>query len=303
MSGAPPARHSHDQVVASIVAGTFSVSDGPALRILVDRNRNGQIDDEDTPMGGVVELHGEPTLPVIVEWRSTAEFRGVTRISLYVGALKDHPTSPRSRVYATPLHGPRNRADLPGADERESYTSSESGIRYVRMEDRYWRDPTGTLLIEPARIRGVTPFEGAVIVNLPLATFEAAPDTPGDRFYVRAFAETAQKDRQACTIAERVRLAVFGGFPEFISSQFEELVEPARQGACVRHYAFANPVWAISKPVPETGCQPSARALDRDRDGLPDGCDPCPATVGTRCRIAAPRQGRVGSAVTATGPR
>jgi len=297
-----PEAHSHCQVVDGIAAGHFSVSDGPALRILIDRNRNGRIDDEDTPMGGVVELYGERDLPVIVEWRSTREFRGVERISLYVGARPDdNDTSDTFRVYAPPLHGPRNGADLPGADARETYTS-ESGVQHVRMKDNYWRDPTGRLLLKPARISGVTPLMGAVVVNLPLSMFEANRDVPGKRFYVRAFAETSQKDSAACAIAEQVRPALFGGLPGSITSQVEELVAPARQGACIRHYAFTNPVWAITKPVPASGCQPSARALDRDRDGLPDGCDPCPTTPGFVCRIPAPSPGRVGSAVI-TRPR
>jgi hypothetical protein len=253
--GKPAERHSHTQVVRALANGNFSATDGPALRIVVDRNRNGRIDGRDTPMGGVVELFGEEQLPLIVQWRSTPEFGPVTRLSLYVGARNDRAgVDGNSRVYAPAAHGPRNGAALPRSTVVQSY--SRGSRTYARMQDNYWRDPTG--LLNMSLPNGS--LSGERLVMLPLRVFEAARLAPGDRFYVRAFAETARRDPGGCAQAD--------------FASIEASRTPGRQGACTRHYAFTNPIWAIARPVPVSGCQPSARALDRDGDGLPDGCDP-----------------------------
>jgi hypothetical protein len=258
-AGKPAERHSHEQVVAALAQGRFSATDGPALEIVVDRNGNGQIDDQDTPMGGVVELFDEPHLPVIVRWRSTEEFGGVKRLSIYVGTRNDRAgVDGSARVYAPAMHGPRAGADLPGSAVVESY--AHSGRTYSLMEDTYWRDPTGLLAVS-----FVTPsLEGQRRILLPLSVLEASRQARGDRFYVRVFAETAMQDQEACLTSTRAQ----------------------RQGACIRRYALTNPVWAITKTTTPPSCPLSERALDRDGDGLPDGCDRCPTTPFPACVVA-----------------
>jgi hypothetical protein len=88
---------------------------------------------------------------------------------------------------------------------------------------------------------------GTYKISLPLNWFKAADGVDGDRFYVRAFARTAMKDRQGC-----------------LTSMTPPFGEPGRRGACERHYALTNPVWAIAAPA-ASGCQPSSRARWRRR--------------------------------------
>jgi hypothetical protein len=211
-----------------------------------------------------------------VEWRSTAEFRALTRLELYVGVRNDAASvDGSSRVYAPALHGPRNFAPVPGETVVSSY--SHSGRTYARMKDNYYRDPTGLLRIP---LQPWDAFAGKAVVMLPLAAFEADYLAPGDRFFVRAFAETAPKNAAGCATSFPAR----------------------QQGACIRHYAFTNPIWAITKrPLPGT-CQPSARAFDRDGDGLPDGCDPCPYTAARSC-FAAPSSPASGKPPVIARPR
>lgn len=84
-------------VTGALSAGRFSVTDGPALRIVIDKNRNGLIDDADVPMGGIAHLYGEDSIPLLVEWKSTPEFGPVDQIHLYVGV---GVTGDNGRVYS-----------------------------------------------------------------------------------------------------------------------------------------------------------------------------------------------------------
>ena len=244
--GKPAERHSQSQLVDALKEGNFSVTDGPALRIIVDKNSNGIIDDGDTPMGGIVELFGETELPIIVQWISTPEFGPIARVHLYVGVRSGGGVDGKSRTYAPANQGPRNAAILPGATPVSSYT--HNGRTYVRMEDNYWKDPTGDLSVSvPSGSLG-----GQALIRLPIEALEPALGHRAERLYVRAFAETAVKDLDGCQNSAAAR----------------------RKGACTQHYAFTNPVWAIT-PGGED-CVATDRSMDQDGDGKPDGCDPCP---------------------------
>ena len=194
-AGWPAERHSHDKVVAAIAAGNYSVTDGPAVRIVVDRNRNGVIDDRDTPMGGIVELHGERELPIVVEWRSTPEFGAVTALSLYVGTLNEGTGA--ARIYAPERHGPRS--ELPFFDDTVVLPNSDART-YALMEDNYWRDPTVAGILRPI-LRAPRVAGGTYKTVLSLDTFQAGNGLFGNRFYVRAFVQTAPKDRLGCVAA------------------------------------------------------------------------------------------------------
>lgn len=254
--------HSQRQVFDALATGNFSVTDGPALRIAIDRNGNGVIDDADTPMGGIVELNGEATLPVLVEWMSTPEFGPVSSVQLYVGVQSGDATNNRaSATYAVKAHGPRS-SGIADSDVVSSYDSN--GRTYALMKDGYTIDPTGLLAIA-----GAPSMSGTRRINLPVAAFEAGKGIGPDRLYVRAFAATAMKDQAAC-----------------LSNEGES---ERRVGACIRRYAFANPVWAVPGPKGKGACTPGRpRALDRDGDGIPDGCDPCPDIRGTTCKPPRP---------------
>ncbi len=255
--GAPeiPVPHTQEQIVDAFADGNFSVTDGPAIRLVVDKNRNGIVDAGDTPMGGIVELNGEETLPVLVEWLSTPEFGAVNEIQLYVGVQNGKDANRSARTYAVAGHGPRAWG-VASSEVVSSYSSN--GRTYSQMKDGYWADPTGMLRVYPTAA-----LSGSRRIDLPIAAFQAADGRAPDRLYVRAFAATQQQDPAACATSDVAR----------------------RSGACIRRYAFTNPVWAIPAPKPWTGeCLPHRpRAMDRDSDGIPDGCDPCPDTSASVC--------------------
>lgn len=170
--------HSQTQVVDALAAGAFSVTDGPALRIAVDRNRNGEIDDEDTPMGGVVDLYGEDELPLLLEWKSTRDFGPVGSVELVVGVQGGG----RTRLYAPANHAPRAE----GLPSSEAVESDFDFWQYERGADGYWRVDG-----QPLRVgSGPDDFAGSEAVTLDLRALTAGRGVPGERYFVRAVATT-----------------------------------------------------------------------------------------------------------------
>lgn len=262
---APPRPHTQEEIVGAMKEGNFSITDGPAVRLVIDKNRNGVIDAGDTPMGGIVELNGESTLPVLVEWKSTPEFGAVHDIQLYVGVQSGGGVDGRaSRTYAVMAHGPRSEGIASSAIDQ---TYSSGGRTYSRMKDGYWVDPTGLL-----RIAG-TGMSGTRRIELPIAAFQTTNGRAPERLYLRAFAQTVQKDASACATNDVAK----------------------RSGACIRRYAFTNPVWAMPAPKSSTGtCLVGRpRAMDRDGDGYPDGCDACPDSAKAFCTALPPGGGEI----------
>lgn len=263
-SGPEPkrARHTQRQIVDALASGHFAITDGPALRIVVDNNRSGTIDAGDTPMGGVVDLYGDDDLPLLVEWQSTPEFGGVTRVDLYVGA---HAAA-GARLYGSEAHGPRSPG-VPSTGQVEDFYAL--GQHYRRGADNYWRidglplsihsgtsrtvcheepkpmppckDPETCEITDPGTVTvcesvndgtlsGLEPFD------LDLRSFRAANDFSAERLFVRAYAVT---------------------------------------GYGHERYAYTNPIWAVQRDF-DTCPTTAANAIDGDLDGLPDGCDACP---------------------------
>jgi hypothetical protein len=249
-------RHTQEQIVDALAEGYFSVTDGPALRIVVDRNRNGIIDCDDTPMGGVIDLYGDKTLPLLFEWRSTSEFGPVSKISIYLGVhTTDFDISSTGRLYAPQGHGPRGNG-VPSMAVVAGSSYSSNGLTYARMADNYWRDPTGALSITLP----IGAYEGTRAVELNLATYQVAKGHEGKRFFVRAFAQTSMANPADCAATGT-------------SAQDYAM----RSGQCIGRYALTNPIWAIKQSF--TACPVNApRTIDTDSDGLPDGCDPCPTS-------------------------
>ncbi len=244
-----------DQVFGALARGEFTVTDGPALRLAWDVNRNDEIDDADIPMGGTLPFHpldGPP--PLLVEWKSTAEFGPVTGIDLYVGALAQdrgwsgfpHPP----RVYAPAFHGVRSDADRPGA-VAHWFNDQNRWLAGGQLDDGYFVDPSrdGRLRIDTS----AAPMGGTRHVAIDPLVFRVGDATDlalargvvTERLYVRAFARTDGRvpaggcavDRSAARRTQRL------------------------QGDCIPRLAYTNPVWAIadaSVTRPPARCETAA---------------------------------------------
>jgi hypothetical protein len=260
----PTVRYGQSQVVDALRSGNFAVTDGPALRIVIDRNTNGIIDDQDVPMGGIANLYTEQNLPLLVEWKSTAEFGPVASIDLYVGSV----AGSQGRTYAPVNHGVRASVD-PNGNSRQVYPHWDGQI-HTEMNDHYFADTTGMLRIQlPVRDGGVRSYEGVRAISLPLRRFPAsnALEGEGTSFYVRAFAKTEPENWQGCT------------------GQYRNYYH--RSGQCLERLAYTNPVWALRKAKP-AGCPADPRALDHDQDGEPNHCDACAGVAGPNCIAPTP---------------
>ena len=215
---APVAVHSQEQVSEALADGRFSITDGPALRIAVDLDHDGVIDDGEPTMGDVVTLDPTRSLPLLVEWKSTPEFGPVTRIDLYVGARSSQVDLGSSehaigRTYAPPIPGVFHDS-IPGVvDGMPTPDPVVEAPPYNRMNDNYWEDPTGSLRFAPGN-----GFGGTRSVALDLRQFPVMQNLPADRFFVRAFAITAPRDA--------------GCDPQI------------ETGGCLTRFAFTNPIWA-----------------------------------------------------------
>lgn len=320
--------YEHREIVDGLASGNFTVTDGPALRIAVDVNGNGRIDDADVPMGGVLHQTRQQTdLPLLVEWKSTQEFGEVARIDIYLGVQ----SATIGRTYAPYRHGPRARGR--GLGEGIEYPDAY-GRKHELLDDNYWhvQERAGTRLrisgppIGPvvpmceARLRlcleggfenpdagipnvplckveafevpcadcptfqsmegylscqqtEVLPpdylplpspsFSGTRRLDLDLSAFEASQNQRGEGFYVRAFARTKipREPFSSCYVA--------GG----------ECNCDIVDGECIERFAFTNPIWVLLDAEPE--CDEGDP--DRDGDGIPDDCDPCPHTSDDVC--------------------
>jgi hypothetical protein len=163
-----PRRHSNQQVIAALRAGNFSVTDGPALRIAIDRNRNGRIDATDLAMGETFDFFPGEHIPLLVEWLSTAEFGPITRIDLYVGN--------QDATFASEAVRPPGR----GA----GYARDPSNVLRIDLADNFGRPLPG----QPAQIGR----RGVARVFLGPAQFGLAR-ADGALSYVRAVARTIDR--------------------------------------------------------------------------------------------------------------
>jgi hypothetical protein len=162
-------RHGSRQVIDALEAGRFGVTDGPALRMVIDRNRNGKIDDADYEMGSVVDIFPGEQIPLLVEWFSTPEFGPVQRLDVYVGN--------KSKTFAAEGHGP---------DGRFGYATGKHELAdRVALDDPYARDPSGVL---GTGLAGAKAMHGVAKVMLDPKQFGI--DGAGELFYLRAYVET-----------------------------------------------------------------------------------------------------------------
>lgn len=82
--------YSWPSILEGLKQGNFSVTDGPAVRIAIDMNGSGLIDEGDVPMGSTLVLPAtkrlqDQTIPVLVEYLSTEDFGKVSWVSLTLG--------------------------------------------------------------------------------------------------------------------------------------------------------------------------------------------------------------------------
>lgn len=264
-----------EQVTDALASGQFSVTDGPALRVAIDVNGNGLIDDSDVPMGGVSRLTNPNQLvPVIVEWKSTDEFGGVASVDLYVGAANQ--TNDVAVTYAAQGHGvhaPQGPQAVPTPDP---YVDA-AGDEHVALKDGYMKDTTGKLHFA---VSTADAKAGRKVVYLKMSDFPVGQrrkqefleecednpicETPGhtgnggecefppvctqqpteyhydnvstpDRLVVHAFARTVRKGGTACDSTADT------------AAKFD--------GSCIERLAFTNPVWVgdFSAPTPVGG--------------------------------------------------
>jgi hypothetical protein len=219
------------QVVDALRTGRFSVTDGPALRIAIDRNGNGVIDDADVQMGEDFTIGGAQTAPLLVEWKSTEEFGPVQWIDLFVGVQAG---SREGLVYG-PLNAPCVESLLPIKDA--------AGNAYCPMTDGYVRGDH--LRITVAGTPGVTAYAGTVRVDL-------------DPRALRLF------DLECGTIEIPVPSDSGGdGSEQRITCSAKNVADPERlfvraranskdwiDGFPVHRYAYTNPIWLRSRPLP-----------------------------------------------------
>ena len=265
--------YAQDQVVDAMSEGRFMVTDGPALRIVVDRNNNQQIDAGDLAMGGTVDLYGDEQLPLLIEARSTTELGDLDSIDLYVGVDHDpvtycagglclvDPPEGRARTYAPVDHGVRGiyRDTVTGVNVSDPSAHACAGD-VCQMEDGYW-------LPSPAvrstlRIQASELVAGKKSIRLNLNDFPTGGLTArASRVYVRAFVRTFRP-----CVSET-------GHGTFFDNCFER-------------YGYTNPVWALRRPA-SAACAYSDRALDDDGDGVANACDPAPTVpaIGSWTRV------------------
>lgn len=274
-------RHTNRQVIEALRGGRFSVTDGPAVRIAIDKNRNGQIDETDFQMGATFNFYSEEHIPLLVEWFSTPEFGPVAQIDIYVGN--------KSGTFAPDDHGPDPIND-PGRQGNFGYKVDPSGALRVNLVDESLKTEDGTIAGKlVANLSPDTPFHGLAKIFLHPKSFGL---TEYDKalFYVRAFAKTTTG------IMGQERW-------HFLCPK----VGTAGNSCSDQRWAYSNPIWGRyrgtcpknttltanipgGKPGKTTGTQvihvivTDAESLDADNNRRPDICereipDPCPLHI------------------------
>ena len=162
-------RYTNREAIEAIRTGNFTATDGPALRVVIDRNRNGKIDTDDFPMGSLVDFYPGEHIPILIEWATTREFGPIEQVDIYVGN--------KEVTFAAPNHGPIVVAEYPGGNPRLG---------------AYRADPSATLQIRPDV---AAQYHGVAKLFIAPGQFQLAEQEKG-LFYVRAFAKTvsAQSD-------------------------------------------------------------------------------------------------------------
>ena len=233
------------QVAEAFRTGTFAVTDGPALRIAIDRNGNNVIDASDTPMGGVADL---ASVPLLVEWKSTPEFGPVTSIDLYVGSQAG---TLDGAVWAPSDHGTHGPDDPSGVRFQE--IPDGTGRTYKQLEDNYFLDPDGRLRIVVPAAEGMGGVRKVVLNRLdyPIVqkqchteTTTAPPQCWVDLRGLQHCSKPVITTHTVCstssvTPAERIYVRAF--------ARTSSAAPVGTGNAAVQRFAYTNPIWV--RPV------------------------------------------------------
>jgi hypothetical protein len=275
---------SQAQVVDGLRSGNFSVTDGPAVRVVVDADGHGSIDPEDVPMGGVHAQAAGGPFKVIVEWKSSEEFGPVAEIKLFVGVWA--PGFVHSGMVYMPSH-----PDIPNyAKTNNTFFQPGTNRPFVKAPNLpYWYDPepTSRLFIEPktpeeahAGKRVVTIDPGLYLVGQDVCldyvvggspTGEPGPtggsnpvpylDTSYDEILqgqvngsVVFQSYCGRREFQNAKRPERmfIRAEVRNGDMPGTSS--ECFTDDGGTRRCAYHQAYSNPVWVNVAPCPPSVC-------------------------------------------------
>jgi hypothetical protein len=226
-------RYANTAVIASLQAGRFSVTDGPAIRIAIDTNLNNVIDNGDVQMGSTFDYYPGDRIPVLVEWLSTSEFGPVARVDLYVG---------NERVTFAPSgHGPARPREGGRNAEYGNYQPDPGKVLQVSLLDAY-----GRLNRNDPSLANVN-YHGVARVYLGPGQFQLAQRDQA-LSYVRAYAVTVRPDQ-----AENLGVCPAGG---------------TAGNRCGNRHAYSNPVWSrfnTSCPATPRPTRPAETALGRGR--------------------------------------
>lgn len=263
------------QVTDALAAGAFSVTDGPAVRIAIDKNGNGVIDADDVPMGGIgyfggIGYLGTGTVSVIVEWLSTNEFQPIASLDVYVGAAST--ANDKTVVYAPADHGAHIN-DGTGALDPNVYTGG--GFQVRKLKDGYLADPTGILRIVPTSADYVngSPYHGRRVLQISASNYPVGTATDNVTYgpqvckgnaYCRkpGFAdkceftctqpETHSFDYVGAHAPNRMYVRAFARtqIPAICNGTSAASLSWQARGKCIERLAYTNPVWIVPKPLP-----------------------------------------------------
>lgn len=122
---------SQPQIVQAFREGNFIVTDGPIIRLAYDANKNGKIDANDIPMGGVATVN-QCGFPLLVEWKSTPEFGKVKSIDLKIGVFSDQHAD--GWVYQPWHPNPSQPEKKPSDFYFNTFTDADTGKTLTKSE-------------------------------------------------------------------------------------------------------------------------------------------------------------------------
>ncbi len=215
--------YSQTQVVDGLRSGNFSVTDGPAARIVRDVDGDGVPRATDPPMGSVSTAWPmAAALPIVVEWQTTSEFGEVDEIALVVGvhgqgvSTKYRGNLPPDEAEARPTG---QYWDLPGGRYFLTATGTAGGP--------YWMPPDRSALFADART-------DSRVRCTALSRSSNAPRTCRIQFQVPVSQLPAIRDRD---------LVMFPAKRLYVRAELRTQGDLRR----VKRRAYTNPVWIVER--------------------------------------------------------